>query len=70
MNVIKITEMAIQRMFVMATPSYFRERAKKNPAPPKQIIVIAKKIGFLFMLQNFAESTAIKSRRLRVAMSK
>jgi len=66
--VTKIIERAIQRMFVMAAPSYFNENAKNSPAPPKQSIVIARKIGFLFMFQNFADITPIRSRMLIVAI--
>lgn len=64
----RITEIAIQRMFATAIPSYFRDSAKNNPAPPKQRIVSARKIGFLFMLQNFADITAAKSSAFIAAM--
>lgn len=65
---IRMTESAIQRMFVTAMPSYFSDNAKKNPAPAKPSTVSARKIGFLFMLQSFAEITAAKSRVLIAAM--
>lgn len=43
----RITEIAIQRMLAMAMPSNFSERAKKYPASPKKIVVMAKRYGFL-----------------------
>lgn len=64
----KIIESAIQRILAMAAPSYFKENAKNSPAPPKHSIVIARKIGFLFRFQNFAEITPIKSNVLIAAM--
>ena len=54
----------------MAAPSYFNENAKNMPAIPKQSAVMIKKIGFLFMLQNFADTTPMRSNALIAAMKR
>lgn len=69
-SVIRITEIEIHRMLVIATPSYLRESAKNSPAPQKNNAVSARKIGFLFVFQSFAHMTAIKSNMFIAAMSR
>ena len=45
--VTKTTDIAIHKTFVIAIPSYCKDRAKKRPAPPKQTTVKTKNNGFL-----------------------